>query len=308
MKVAIIIGLLLLLFFTLFLQTSLYENFDRTVPTPIPLPIRSDQSCSDPRESAIYDRYNNAGSELIKSGLSIPPTSRNNRLTGGPESQFGGLGEYVDKCNSDLTDVTKKGTKVFVDTGKVSLKADGSPWLDATGKPFNLVDLYCCRGQSYQIPGTTEISCLPPCPSKYHLDPKDNTICLRDDNMCAYTPDLSANIARSWINTCATLHKQNLDITKTLQSISSVVSTFTFQTSNVNNDYGRLSTRLSYYDTHGSDASKRANYNNNFVNVRNKYNDVTALQGNIIQKFEQLKGEKTRFDTLYNQFGCSNYL
>ena len=308
MKIAIIIGLLLLLFFTLFLQQKLCENFDQTIPTPIPMPIRSDQTCSDPNESAIYDRYDNAGSELIKSGLSIPFSSRNNLLSGGPVSGSLSLNTYVDKCDNrpTVTDPTKKGTKIFVDTGKLSLKPDGSPWLDSSGKPYNLVDLYCCRNEIYSIPGTNQTSCLPPCPSNYTIDTKDRTICIRNDNMCAYNADLSANISKSWLNTCATIYKENLDITKTLQSISSVVSTFTFQTSNVNRDYATLANRLSHYS--GTDPLKIANRNNNFATVTNKYSDVTNIQNDIIQKFTQLKTDKSRFDTLYNQFGCSNYL
>lgn len=316
-KLIIIISLIIILFFTLFLQKKYsenpyitYENFDQNVPTPIALPVRSDMTCSGVGESIIYDRYDNAGSNSMGTGLIIPPSFRNNNLSNStgnqtPPTLDTANPDYNTKCigGTDTTNDTY-GTKIFVDTGNPALKTTGSYWYD-NGTPYNLVDMYCCKGQMYQVPGTSQSNCLPLCPSNYTMDPIDNTICVRNDSNCVYTADLSANISQNWLNTCAMIYKQNIDITSTIQSISSVVSTFGMQTSNINSDYNNLSHKL--YNTTTTNSSYLTNRDNNFHNITDTYNTVTGIQGTINGTYNDLKAKKATFDTLYNQFACSNY-
>jgi hypothetical protein len=317
-KLIIIISLIIILFFTLLYNENYeitYENFDQNVPTPIALPVRSDMTCSGSGESIIFDRYNKNAMNSLASGISIPPSLRNNNLsinnatpqdTAGTQGASLSLNEYSQKCNGD-TDQTKDtyGTKIFVDTGNPSLKPNGNNWYD-NGSPYNLVNMYCCKGEMYNVPGTNQSNCLAPCPSNYTKDPSDNTICIRNDSNCVYTADLSANISQNWLNTCAMIYKQNVDITSTIQSISSVVSTFSGQTNIVTNNYTSLSNKL--YNTTITNIDYLSNRNSNFHNINDTYNTVKGIQDTIIGTYTDLKAKKTTFDTLYSQFGCSNYM
>ena len=322
-KLIIIISLIIILFFTLFLQKKYsenyeirYENFDQNAPTPIALPVRSDMTCSASGESIIYDRYNNNAMKSLALGISIPPSLRNNNLsidnkiprnTGGIQGVDLNIGDYALKCKGD-TDPTKDeyGTKVFFDTGNPSLTVTGSNYRDKDNTFYNLVDMYCCKGEMYNVPGTNKSNCLAPCPSNYTKDQSDNTICIRNDSNCVYTADLSANISQNWLNTCAMIYKQNIDITSTIQSVSSVVSTFSGQTSNVTNNYTSLSNTL--FDSAITNTQYLQNRNNNFHNIFDKYNTVKGIQDTINGTYTDLKTKKTTFDTLYSQFGCSNYI
>jgi len=307
--VVYIVGLVVLLSFVLYLQirlkSSTIERFDQNIPTPLPTPIRSDNTCSDPNSSSKYDRVSNGRMGLLTQDVSIPPSRRNNTLTG---IAAGGtdLTELQGKCNGGTTGDTK-GIKVFVDTGKPSLQyTTGLPWRDIDTSPYNLVDVYCCKGELYTVPGTTEKICLALCPSNYTVSSSDQTECVRTDNLCTYTADLSANISDSWLRTCAMIYKNNTNLTSTIGSISSVVSTFTFQTNFLSNDYRILSNDL--YRAGAAFTTERLNNrNNNFSNITNRYDAVQNLQNIINSRYNSLKADKIRFDTLYNQFGCSNY-
>jgi hypothetical protein len=309
MKIVVyIFGLIVLLSFILFLQirfkNSVIEKFDQNVPTPIPTKIRSDNTCSDPNASSTFDRIANANYRLMVEDVSLPPSRRNTQLSGTATGGTLDLSELQTKCIEGTTG-DSIGTKVFVDTGKPSLQPDGLPWRDLDTKPYNLVDVYCCRGELYTVPGTTETICLAPCPVNYIKSTTDETQCVRSDSNCVYTADLSANITDSWLKTCARIYKQNVNITSTILSISSVVSTFSFQTTNVINNYTSLSNRI--YTSGTSDTGLLNNRNNNFNTITSNYAAVSNLQNIINNRYETLKQDKTTFDTLYNQFGCSNY-
>ena len=308
MKIVVyIFGLIVLLSFILFLQirfkNSVVEKFDQNIPTPIPTKIRSDNTCSDPNSSSTFDRIANANYKLMAEDVILPPSRRNNTLSGSAEVGTLNLEELQGKCIGG-TSGEAIGTKVFVDTGKPSLRPDGLPWRDLDTKTYNLVDVYCCRGELYTVPGTTERICLAFCPANYKKS-TDETQCVRDDDKCVYNADLSANIMDSWLKTCARIYKQNVNITSTIQSISSVVSSFSFQTNSVINNYTSLSNRL--YTSGTLDTTLLTNRSNNFSNIKNNYDAVLTLQNIINNKYNTLKTDKVKFDTLYNQFGCSNY-
>lgn len=305
--VVYVIGLIVLLSFILFLQirfkNSVVEKFDQNIPTPIPTKIRSDNTCSDPNSSSTFDRIANANYKLMAEDVILPPSRRNNTLSGSAEVGTLNLEELQGKCIGG-TSGEAIGTKVFVDTGKPSLQPDGLPWRDLDTKTYNLVDVYCCRGELYTVPGTTERICLAFCPANYKKS-TDETQCVRDDDKCVYNADLSANIMDSWLKTCARIYKQNVNITSTIQSISSVVSSFSFQTNSVINNYTSLKNRLDTTTT--TNSALLTNRNSNFSNIRNNYDAVSNLQNIINNKYNTLKTDKVKFDTLYNQFGCSNY-
>jgi hypothetical protein len=306
--VVYLIGIIVLLSFILFLQirlkSSISESFNQNIPTPIPTRIRSDNTCSDPDSSFTFDRVANANYRLMAEDVSIPPSRRNNTLAGTATGGTLDLSELQTKCTGGTTGATQ-GTKVFVDTGKPSLRKDnGLPYLDNL-LPYNIVDVYCCRGELYTVPGTNEKICLAACPSNYTVSSNDQTQCVRTDGNCVYTADLSANISDSWLRTCAQIYKQNVNLTSTIQSISSVVSTFSFQTNSIRNDYLGLQNRL--YTTATTDISKLNNRNTNFNTITNQYVAVSNLQDIINNRYNSLKADKLKFDTLYKDFGCSNY-
>lgn len=292
------------------------ENFDTTPPTVIPSKVRVDLTCSDPNESAIFDRFDDAKLDSMGSGLKIPPSSRNNTLSGTQTADTANS-EYTEKCigltnTNDPDYMSKRGNKVFIDTGEPALKDNGDNWLDR-GQPYNLVDLFCCKGELFQRVGTfgeENRVCLPPCPSNYTASSQDPTICIRNDSTCVYTYDLSANIQNNWFKTCAALYKQNLNLTSTIQSISTVVSTFSIQSSTVQSNYTLLNNQLTTYMTTHSDASLTtvSNYNSNFSNVRNKYIDLSNIQCNISYTYNIIQSDKLKFDTLFNNLGCSNFM
>ena len=124
--------------------------------------------------------------------------------------------------------------------------------------------------------------------------------------MCIYIADLSANISDSWLKTCAMIYKNGANLTSTIRSISSVVSTFTFQTNSITTDYTGLSNYL-YNPIASFSPLLVNNRNSNFSNITNRYDAVTNLQTIINTRYNTLKTDKIKFDTLYNQFGCSNY-
>ena len=308
--VVYIVGLVVLLSFVLYLQirlkSSTIERFDQNIPTPLPTPIRSDNTCSDPNSSSKYDRVSNGRMGLLQQDVSIPPSRRNNTLAGSISGGTLDLSELASKCKGG-TSGDEKGTKVFVDTGKPSLQVNtGLPWRDIDSSTYNEVDVFCCKGQVYTVPGTTEKICLAACPSNYTVSTSDETECVREDNKCIYTADLSANISDSWLRTCAMIYKNSTNLTSTIGSISSVVSTFTFQTNFLSNDYRILSNDL-YRPGASYSPALLNNRNNNFSNITNRYDAVQNLQNIINSRYNTLKADKIRFDTLYNQFGCSNY-
>ena len=308
--VVYIVGLIVLLSFILYLQirleSSTIERFDQNIPTPIPTPIRSDKTCSDPNSSSKYDRVSNGRMSLLQQDVSIPPSRRNTTLAGIGVIRTLNISDLETKC-IEGTSGDAKGTKVFVDTGKLSINKDeGVPWRDFDLSTYNEVDVFCCKGDLYTVPGTSEKICLATCPSNYSVSTDDQTECVRGDGKCVYTADLSANISDSWLKTCAMIYKNGANLTSTIRSISSVVSTFTFQTNSITTDYTGLSNYL-YNPPATLSLPLVNNRNSNFSNITNRYDAVTNLQNIINTRYNTLKTDKVRFDTLYNQFGCSNY-
>lgn len=310
--IAWIIGIVFLLIISLLMSDEHIEPFEYLPPTIIPSKVRSDLTCSDPNASVIFDRYNEAKLELMGSNLKIPPGSRNARLEGEQHTSDTANSNYylycVGETDTRVTDYQKKrGTKVFIDKDErynIRIPAIGGVMYN-----YNYVDLYCCKGEMFQPPGTIgedKKVCLPFCPSNYIKSSSDETICIRNDSNCTYTADLSANIQNNWSKTCAALYKQNVNILSTINSISSVVSTFSFQTSTISTSYTQLYDKLSAYNIADS---KKLHYTNNFSNIRNSYSNLYSnIQSNITQRYNTLKGDKLKFDTLFNNLGCSNYM
>jgi len=305
LNILIILGLLIVLVFSLFVQIRREEGFDQSTPTVIPQPIRSDYTCSSADESAYFDRYDNAGMNLIASSQRIPPSLRINTFTGSgtPTLDLLNLSLNNTKCLGG-TDKTKDayGNKIFIDTGVKALDDNGFPLYDNL-LGYNRVDVYCCKGEMVGVPGTTGSNCLPPCPDGYTISSYDRSICLRNDSNCVYSADLSANITQSWLNTCAMIYKKNLDLTTTISSITNVVSNFKDQTRTVTNEYNSLNAKLSGKpDTDGT-------INRYFTNgVTPKFQTLTTLQSQINSHLDSLNSQKVTFDRMYADFGCSNYM
>ena len=47
---------------------------------------------------------------------------------------------------------------------------------------------------------------------------------------------------------------------------------------------------------------------NNFNIITTEHNKVNSIQTTIIGKYNSLQADKVRFDTLFNNLGCSNYM
>ena len=322
--IAWIIGIVALLVISLLITDKNVEPFDYNPPTVVSTKIRRDLTCSDPESSDIFDRYDKSGPQLMGSRLMIPPNLRNPTLSGLPTDQIlqttdTAKEEYYNECIG-LTDKNnpdynkKKGTKIFIEKDE-KYKLELPNGTRYTGK---YVDLFCCKGEMYQPPGTFSQDmkvCLPECPSNYEKSSRDPTVCIRYDSTCTYTSDLSANIQNNWFKTCAALYKQNTNITSTIQSISTVVSTFSIQSSTIKTNYDLLKTKLNtYYTTYSLSTdpdrvSKITNYNNKFTNISNTYSNLYSnIQSNISDRYNTLQSDKLRFDTLFNNLGCSNFM
>lgn len=310
--IAWIIGIVFLLIITLLISDKTVEPFDYNPPTVMPTKVRKDLTCSDPDSSSIIDRFDiaNSSMKLIGSDVEVPPNAQNNALT--DTTALGMSTVDLDGVREDLLEECEEGNLVFI-------RKDGTypfRWrsVDYT---FNYVDIYCCKGDVHQPYGTNgeeKKICLAACPSNYTISSSDNTICIRNDNNCIYTADLSGNIQNNWNKTCSALYKQNINITSTINSISNVVSTFTKQTDTVNDSYNLLNSRLIAYELANrgtSDSTKiirRNNYINNFGIITTERDKINSIQTTIQNKYNTLKTDKVKFDTLFNKLGCSNFM
>lgn len=276
--IAWIIGIVILLVISLFITDQNVEAFEYNPPTVIPSKVRKDLTCSDRNQSAIYDRFDNAGMNTL--AMRATPLEILN----------------ITSCTGMDPSGDGMGFKVFQDTGI------------AFSENVNLKNVFCCKGEMVQPVGTfgeNNKVCLPLCPSNYTKSPQDPTICIRNDNNCAYTSDLSANIQNNWFKTCAALYKENTNLISTIQSISTVVSTFSIQSSTVQSNYTLLNSQLGRYTPNDS---KKTHYENNFYTIRNDFNSVFNDQIDITNKYNILQADKLKFDTLFNNLGCSNYM
>jgi len=311
--IAWIIGIVFLLIITLLISDETVEPFDYNPPTVMPTKVRKDLTCSDPDSSSIIDRFDiaNSSMKLIGSDVEVPPNAQNNALTDTTALEMstvdldGVREELLEECEGgNLVFIRKDGTYPFV-------------WRRVDYR-FNYVDIYCCKGDVHQPYGTNgeeKKICLAECPSNYTISSSDNTICIRNDNNCIYTADLSGNIQNNWNKTCSALYKQNINITSTINSISNVVSTFSKHTSTVRSNYNLLNTQLNSYITTNSLStdntiiSKRNNYTTNFGDITNSYSNLYSnIQSNISDRYNTLQSDKLRFDTLFNKLGCSNFM
>lgn len=329
--IAWIIGIVFLLVISFFISDETVESFVYKPPTVVSTKVRPDLTCSDPNSSPIIDRFDKArGMILMGTSLTIPPEGRNRTL-----SMPGGVGprdtinqEYSDACIEDANFKvsraglsadeyeTKRGMKVFIEKDE---KYDENVGLFVvTNFKGNKVDLFCCKEELEQLPGTSGDEnkvCLPSCPSNYTKSSSDYSVCIRNDSNCVYTEDLCGNIQNNWFKTCATLYRQNANITSTINSISNVVSTFTKQTNTVHTNYQLLNTQISNYvrsnigSTDPNVLSRINNSNSNFSNIRNSYSNLYSnIQLNITSRYNTLKADKLRFDTLFNNLACSNFM
>jgi hypothetical protein len=314
--IAWIIGIVFLLIISLLMSDEYIEPFQYKPPTVVPTSVRSDLTCSDPQASAVFDRYDNAGMESLGSKLMIPPIAQNNALADPNPTDGTPYGINPGELNTGRPtwiQACEGGTMVFIQKNE----RYNFLWQGITHN-FNYVDLYCCKGEMVQPPetvGNDKKICLPLCPTNYTKSAQDETLCIRNDNNCSYTTDLSANIQNNWSKTCAALYRQNINIASTIKSISSVVSTFTKQTETIKNSYDSLNSHLTAYITPrrgSSDPQITCNINNydtNFGNITSEYNKLnTDIQGNIIQRYNTLEADKVKFNTLFNNLACSNFM
>ena len=288
------------------------EGFDQSTPTVIPQKIRADNSCPNSQESAYFDRFDNAGMNLMKASALLPLSYRNNTLSGTRGSGYGPL----ESSDTNLTQTCKgdssgdgAGNKVFIDTGILATNPNnGVPLVDSQGNNFNSVDIYCCKGNMVQVPGTNSSNCLPPCPDGYIPSTYDPSICVRIDGNCIYNADLSANLTQNWLNTCGMIYKNSINLNSTINSIKDVVSSFSTQTGMASNDFYSLSYKL-YNTTLSASDPKRSYITSDFNgDLTPKFNTLYSLQTDINSRLTQLQSDKAKFDTMFNQFSCSNYM
>ena len=318
--IAWIIGIVFLLVITLFITDETVESFISKPPSVVGSKFRPDLTCSDRESSAIFDRYDKNSMESLGNDLPIPVNMRTNDLGASAGLRFDSINNADDtrysyfkltqglelrnncigETNKNVADYQKKrGNKVFYETST-----------RAVNNNFNLVNVYCCKGELIQPPGTSgdnQRACLADCPDNYTKSVTDESICIRNDSTCTYSSNLSADIQDNWSKTCAALYKQNTNIISTINSISNVVSTFSFQTSSVQSNYSTLSSFAYNYSIRNNNVYS-VNHNNNFSNIANQFNNLFSVQRNISDRYNTLQSDKVKFDTLFNKLDCSNYM
>jgi len=143
--------------------------------------------------------------------------------------------------------------------------------------------------------------CFVTCSSAYNVS---NYYCVRKDNKCHASKDLSNTIKDSWSQTCAPLYKTNLNLKSTIGSISTVLSTIQIQFNTVKTGYIPFSQTLTNYN---GDSIKQTIRDVSLPTIISNYNDLNLFKTNIEFNYNELCNKKVQFDSVYNYLNCGSY-
>jgi len=151
-----------------------------------------------------------------------------------------------------------------------------------------------------------KVYCLPKCTAGYTNFSNDNTLCIRTDGMCQISRDLSNTIETSWAQVCGPLYKANTNLTSTIGSISTVVSTINSQYKIIDSNFPNFSNIITNYT--GSDSNRIMLRDTIFNNILvSNYTDLTSFKESITSNYDMMLDKKNRFNYMYTAFNCSNY-
>jgi hypothetical protein len=222
---------ILLLFFIIIISYEIYETFVvDTTPKVINVPVRINNTCSDPEMSYRINRFDTA---------------------------------------LELEDPTKTRCPTGYDSNPVQFY----------GKRYCFIK--CSRDHE---------------PSDYY--------CVRKDNKCHNSTDLSNTIKDSWSQLCAPLSKTNLNLNSTIGSISTVLSTIQFQFNTVNRSYIPFSQTLTNYN---GDPIKQSIRDATLPGIISNYDNLNLFKTNIEYNYNELSNKKLQFNSIYNYFNCGSY-
>jgi hypothetical protein len=148
--------------------------------------------------------------------------------------------------------------------------------------------------------------CLPKCMDGYMPYPADTTLCIASNNVCYNTADLSSNILDSWRQTCGPIKRTELNLTSTINSISTVKVLMNSNTTDIGTMLRSLSNSV-FYPSSGTPATNISIRNLRYPYVLSNYLDAYAINSNVDFNYNTLRTKKSAFDTIYNDFLCSNY-
>jgi len=170
----------------------------------------------------------------------------------------------------------------------------------------------CTVGIGYAYPQNVPLSqsiayCLPTCPSGYIEYSNDTTYCVRSDDKCGLTKDLSNNIQDNWARVCAPLYQTNLNLLSTMGSISTVVST-------INNQYATIRTNFPAFSNSVTLNASGLACNSYLrdtvfnVNIISNYYDLNSFNNSVNSYWIELSNKKNKFNEVFNSFNCGNYM
>ena len=216
------------------------EQFTDTTPIVVNTPIRANNTCSDPGQANLMDRFT-----------------------------------YVKPVDGDNDCQTTYGDK----------------YIRYSNHPYTIHNV-----------------CLPICENEkgWAIYPADNTYCIRNDNYCKNTIDLSGSIKDSWGKVCSGIYQNHYKLTSTINSISTVSGTFNNQKNVIQNNYNNLSNHLySYNCLTNSNICFMAS--NRFPQIANNFNTINSNISNINYYYNDLSNKIRPFNTIYNDFNCDTY-
>lgn len=149
--------------------------------------------------------------------------------------------------------------------------------------------------------------CLPNCETGYVTFSNDTSFCIRRDERCQISRNLSNEIEGNWAEVCGPLYKTNLNLMSTMGSISSVINTINSQYNTLNSNYINFSNVINSYN--GPDTAKILLRDSVFnTAVTSNYLDLKTLKNTIESNYNSLSNKKNRFDSIYNSFDCATYM
>jgi len=174
-------------------------------------------------------------------------------------------------------------------------------------------DTACPNGtEGYAYPRNVPLNqtlsyCLPVCSGGYIPYSNDNSFCIRTDERCGLSKDLSNTIQTNWARVCAPLYKTNVNLLSTMGSISTVVSTVNTQYNVINTNFPAFSNAVTTNASGlGCNAYLRDTLFN--VNIISNYYDLTTFNNGIDSYWIELSNKKNRFDGVFNSLNCARYM
>ena len=221
---------------------NIYEGFEVS-PITKPTPVRQDNTCSDPGQKNLLDRFD----------YTMPYDSNGN-------------------CPA-----VKGLTNVF----------------------YQSCNYY---GQS---------NCIIPCVSAdgWTTYSNDNSLCVRNDNLCKATTDLSQNIQESWAKNCGVIYKQYWNLNSTIKSISSVTGTINDQFVYIDSNINYLSNGVySNYDcTNPANSNKCYIRDLRYPTILSNYHTLQTIHNTVNSSYIDLSNKQRLFSNIYSSFSCDKY-